>query len=553
MLSSGTIYTKHLNKESSFYLVSYFWGKGKINKNSIHNLTYDKQVERLIKDCKKHNVNYFFVYYPHLENVDYMQALGLKPSFIKYCLNILPDYKCIFIDTDLRILKYPRLFDADADCWFLNWNEYSYTCYNPLQIELPGAILGFANTHNAKTLLNILISKLNKKYAEDKTFSGIITRNFLNVPLRCIWLPETYMYMFTKHEYTPGQGYTNIASYKQEFTNNYYKQSDIVMAHEDFETGALDDVYEQKVGRNRYPPQLDRQMGEKLRCYTTKFIKYINWGLDKLQTRHLQVSAKYRESAKLLRIDYIPSIKENVKSNLIESRTYNPNKTHFIIMIDSQSSPDFINQFIKTCKRKKLNYAIFFVDYINLTNQPVFLRKTLKHFKTPICFIDSNNNTNTITNILNNKIWHNITIDFMIYNKNSIFKDGKCYDPRILYTINTSPMFLAYNNITLQFLQIWAYHNTKSIINKRLQHKSLEYSFNISNAVNYLRCYWIPSSFGQIEIKTPIFKKANEIRKALQQCGHKKSRNTMSEPYASHWYGSRGKYERNIFSKLFLK
>jgi hypothetical protein len=550
-LNTGTVYTKRINKQSSFYIVSYFWGKGKVNKNSIENLTYDKQVKRLIKDCKKHNVNYFFVYYPQLEKVDYMQALGLKPSFIKYCLKKLPNYKCIFIDTDLRILKYPRLFDADADCWFLNWNEYDYTCYNPLQLELPGAILGFGNTHNGKQLLDILISKLDKRYAEDKTFSGIITRNFLNVHLRCIWLPETYMYMFTKHEYTPGQGYTKIASYKEEFTDNFYKQSDIVMVHEDFETGALEDVYEQKVGRNRFPPQLDRQMGEKLRCYNPKFIKYIDWGLDKFQTRHLQVDAQFRESAKLLRIDYVPKVIHNVQSNLVESRTYKPQQTHFVIMIDSHSHIKNIDKFIDTCKKHKCNYAVYFVDSTVLTNQPILIRNILKQLQTSICFLGSE--IVSKKNVLTNKIWYNTTIDFMMYNKNAIFKDGKCYDPRVLHTVNTSPLFYAYNKHTLQFLQIWASHNTKSIISKGLQHKSLEYSFNISNAINHLRCYWTPSSFGILTNSKHTHKKANELRKALQQCGIKKPRNSLSEPYASHWYGSRGKYEQNKFSKQFLK
>lgn len=243
------------NKKSNFVLISYYWGENVINKGSIYKLTYGEQVERLIKDCYKTKTNYYFVRYPELETgqISYQNALGLKPYFIKKCLETFSNYNCIFVDTDLRLLKYPILFDIDADCWFLNWSNIDFNCYNPYQIELSGGILGFANTHNSHTLLDILLQEYNPKYSEDKSFSGIITRNFLNIGCRCVWLPENYLYMFEKHEYIPKKGYTKIASYTKELKDSDFKKSDLVFVHEDFETGALDDIYDEKVGRNRYP------------------------------------------------------------------------------------------------------------------------------------------------------------------------------------------------------------------------------------------------------------------------------------------------------------
>ena len=315
-IKSKTKVQKSINTKRSFILVSYYWGEDIINNGSIYNLTYGQQVKRLIKDCKKVNVNYYFVRYPALENkkVKYQDALGLKPYFIKDCLKRFPQYKCIFIDTDLRLLTYPHLFDIDADCWFLNWSNMDFECYNPYQLELSGAVLGFANTLNSHKLLDILIKEYNPKYAEDKSFSGIITRNFLNIGTRCVWLPDTYLYMFQNHEYTPNKGYTRIINYNQELKNSHLNKRDLVFVHEDFETGALDDIYDQKVGKDRYPPKLDKQFGEKLRCITAKFVFYKNWYMNKKEYNHYRLLLQEQKDEKIITLKTLPKVpKKNIK------------------------------------------------------------------------------------------------------------------------------------------------------------------------------------------------------------------------------------------------
>lgn len=564
-LVDGIVQSEILNDKSTFVLCSYYWGKGKVNKGSIRKLTYDQQVDRIIADCKKNKVNYYFVRYPILEQgSNYQEALGLKPQFIKKCLNEFPKYKCIFVDTDLRVLRYPHLFDIDADCWFVNWNELDYDCYNPLQLELPGAILGFANTHSARTMLDILIKFLNVRYAEDKTFSGIISRNFINTFLRCVWLPENYLYLFEGHEYEPGKGYTHLASYKEEFKDHRYKISDIVFAHEDFETGALEDIYKEKVGRSRWPPNVDRQLGEKLRCYHIKFDTYIDWGLTREQQKQLQVDAKLRETSKLVKVKKIPKLsnftvpKIQLK-NTLQTKS-NTDDFQIVSLIDKNTDKDIITEFITRCKVYNLGCKIYKVDDLSKTNKALVLYKILKSSAKSIVYVDINAQIKKKPEMFYVK-----NMDFMMYNLNNDFTNSNCYDPRILKTMNENCIFLKKNLIVMQFLLIWAKYNTKSFIKQNIQNKSLEYAFNISNALNKMRCYWISKNYNNGSIISYKDKKVVEkneyadlkkpkiLRRALEQCGKKPPRSAQSKSYAVHHYGSRGKRGINKYGKSFLQ
>lgn len=549
LLKDGIVKTEMLNEKSSFYLVSYYWGKGKKNKGSIRGLTYDEQVDRIIEDCRKAKVNYYFVRYPSLEQgVPYQDALGLKPKFIQKALDEFPEHKCIFVDTDLRLLRYPHLFDIDADVWFLNWNELHYECYNPLQLELPGGVMGFANTENARVLLNILTKALNVRYAEDKTFSGVITRNFLNQYCRCVWLPENYMYMFSGHEYEPGKGYTKIVSYREELKGTRYRKRDIVMAHEDFETGALEDIFKEKIGRSRWPPNVDRQMGEKLRCYNIKFEMYLDWGLTADQQRHLEVDAELRRKGGLIRTKVVPKIKEFVfPTKKIKLMTDTKRNSFVVIsMVDVKTDKAVIERFNEMCKKHELDVVVYMVEDLSKTSKALLIHRALTEVSRPVLYIDINKVMRRVPEYTNTK-----NMDFMMYNLNADYLVSKCYDPRILKTMNGDVMYFADNKFTKDFLLIWAKHTKKKHL-AILQHKSLEYAFNISNAINKLRCYWLPSASGSKQQGYDDYNKARVLTRSLEQCGVKPARSAKSEPYYVHKYGSRGKRGINKYGRRFL-
>lgn len=540
----GVVYQDLSNKKSKFCLISYLWGWNNVNKGSIHKLTYGQQVERLIADCKKNKVNYYFVRYTSLEvpGTNYQLAIALKPKFIKHCLDKLKMI-CAYVDSDLRVQSYPHAFDLEADCWFVNWNEFDFSCYNPLQIELPGGVMAFANNDISRRVLDILTDSLDPKYAEDKTFSGIITRYFLNTFARCVWLPSTYLYMFDKHTYEPGQGYTKVVSYRKELEDTKMKQKDLVLVHEDFETGSLDDVFFERVKHDRYPPTTDKYLGEKLRCYDVKFKIYNNWGLDKRQAEQYRFDWEEKQSDKVAEITSIKPLKPQqfkLKKKLSINKS---NKFAALTVIDNATDPKDISKFKKYCKKNNVPYVLCEVSSTQRTNLAYLILQTMKRIKRNVLYLDIKSRFRTLPKDLNET-----QMDFMCYNLNTDFKASGCYDPRILKTLNGEVMYFANNDLTKQFLQVWGEHNIKTYQSNKLQHKSLEYAFNVSGALNKMRCYWLSTKEIKSILRVPFFnghtykgvaEKSKILRRSMEQCGTKPSRNDDNEPRRAHHSGSK--------------
>lgn len=540
------IYSEILNENSTFILSGYFWGSNRVNENSIYKLTYQQQVDRLVQQCRKFNVNYYFVRYPIFEQKGmYITALSLKSQFILNTLTEFPNHKIINIDTDFSLQAYPHIFDADADCFFINW-YYNNFCTNSLQLELPGGILGFANTHNAKTALKILNKYIlqHPNLAEDKTFSGIFTRNFFNVYTRCIWLPYNYMYMYEKHIYKPDIGYTHIASDKEEFTDNIYSSKDIVIAHKDLETYELHDVRKKRIGtKSIWPPNFYRQQGQKLRCFNKlTFFNYIDYGLGKQQIKQFNIDFKERA----INGNYINKLLPIIKfSNpKISKESFLENKQNFIVIsiIKSTTTDEQIETFKNNCHKFNLNYIIYYSK--SNISKPQLFHKILQKYKQNIVYMDINYKISKFPQLFNVK-----NMDFMTINMNNI--DRKCYDPRILQTFNDDIYFFGYNNIILQFLQIWNKFNT----DLHFQHKGLEFAFNKSLSINKLRCYWLPKSdtkYNHAYGKTQS--KYKEFIKKLPQCGIKPPLDNNSNALKTHFYGSKiGQQKYDKYSKLFLE
>lgn len=516
------VYKKIFNKHSNFILISYFWGSDNINKGSLYQLSYGEQVARIIKDCTKLRINYYFVEYPKFSKLSYQEALSYKPVFIKKTLDKFKDKSCIFLDTDFRILKYPHLFEQDADLWFFNWNFFNMSCFTPYQVLLAGGILGFGNTETSRKILDILINNFNKHHSEDITFSGLLTRNFLTVHARCVWLPSTYLYMFQNHVYEPGLGYTKIVNYSQELKHSFYKKSDLVIVHEDFETGLLDDIYKEKISRNRYPPKTFKYLGEKLRCLqkSTKFIYYKDWGMT--SSIFNQSKIDILDNPRFI-IKKIPKLKSKTQTNyyIIHKNITNKKSKFIILTTDTYNLNNFSN----------VNYII------TKSLTPIIIYNIMKLYSKYNILVLNNFKLKKYPKILDT----NPEIDFMCFNNNN---NGSCNDPRILNLINENCLYFSNNQLILDFLLIW-----DSLGN-------LEYAFNKSLAINKLRCYWLSnrdiSTFVKIDY-TPIKYTHSKFRKNLEQCGIKPKLDPYTQPLHSHYSGSTSsKIERPKYSKKFL-
>ena len=155
-------------------------------------------------------------------------------------------------------------------------------------------------------------------------------------------------------------------------------------------------------------------------------------------------------------------------------------------------------------------------------------------------------------------------MDFMTINldNTNVKHNPLCSDMRILKTLNDNLYFFAYNSVVLDFLKIWTEYNTSL----KYQHKHLEYAFNISLAINKMRCSWFPREYvlGPVLKYGPIGsffnnkypsdnKKIKSLTRSLQQCGIKPAL-PDGEPLPTHHRGSvHGSIYHNRYGKLFLE
>lgn len=555
------VYSEILNEKSNFILSGMYWGANRINENSIYKLTYQEQVDRLIDGCRKHKVNYYFVRFPILEKKGmYITALTLKSQFILNTLDAFPNYKIINVDTDFCLEAYPHVFDVDADCFFINW-YFKNNCENPYQLELPGGILGFANTFNAKTALNILNNYILKhpNLAEDKTFSGIFTRNFFSVYTRTVFLPYNYMYMYQQHVYTPGKGYTHIASDKEEFSDNIYSKKDMVITHKDLETYELEDVRKKRITGNIWPPEFYKQQGQKLRCFNNndiEFINYVNYGLKGKQIKQYMIDFKERASYGLFVNQLLPDLNQSSVNKLKATKNFSllssKNQVPLIVtIINSTTKQQIIENFEHNCDKYNLRYIIYTNNTSKSIDKSLLFSRILKKYKTNILYLDVN------LKFIFPKIFTVKNMDLITINLNNTYLTNKCYDPRILKTLNDSVYYFAYTPIVLEFLQIWNHFN-KDLNN---QHKNMEYAFNKSLSINKLRCYWLPKKdilclrnlqYNNVYTKNQL--KMKQFTNTLPQCGLKPKLDKYGNTSNSHFYGSKhGQIGNDKYSKLFLE
>lgn len=580
----GEVLSKINNPDSNFVITSYWWGRGNVNKNSIRNRTYDKQIYDLAESCDKVKCNYYLVEIPQFAQKGmYQEAIGYKPEFIKRVLNHYREYgkTVIYIDSDIIVLKYPALFDTDNDFFSLNYMAYDTSCYAPTEVWLPGGLLGYANTNVGRKMLDMFIEEMRtkKSLAEDKVLSGLMTSKYMVINSRCCWVPENYMWIFTTHEYdTDELEYVSISTLAQDIkleaeendTKPMFKPKDIVMKHEDLETTELGDklLKARNIQDDRFPKNFYKNMGKKLKCPRGKniYYNYVDFGFDKRQQKQME---PYNNSLKsIVKNKMLPKYSELKTEIDIKKKYENITNDNFIIvsLIDDDTDDKIVENFIDNCYQ--YNYSIYKCKDFDKINLPVFLYKMIKKYQMPVLYV---NIIYTIEEIPKLFSENKMQQDLMIFNMNN-YKD--CNDPRVLKTLNCDVIYLSNNKRVINTLYLWIQNNTKSLYKNGFSHKALEYVFNKCLLILKLRCTWLPIEYckskgfvssrdDKIYIRTKYerdfdsytgidkLKIIKKQRQEIEQCSLQKQL-IDGDPLPSHFKRSKGSGKRFKNDGLFM-
>jgi len=237
-----------INEKSNFVIVTYWWGRGNLNNNTkrpcpqndefeqVSNrkkspITYDKMIDRWEHFCIKNNCNYMAIEYPEFAVKGmYQKAINKKPNFIKDALKACYPRAVVYIDGDMLIRKYPKIFDIkNIDYMAKHYNTDSRhggdNCYDSYIFETSGGIMYFNNTPKSIDLLNLWIRESKNKMgkSDDKIISLYFNIHKLLLSMSVIFLPHEYLWL--------------SLSYDQELQKNIFEKKNIIIEHPECLTG----------------------------------------------------------------------------------------------------------------------------------------------------------------------------------------------------------------------------------------------------------------------------------------------------------------------------
>jgi hypothetical protein len=175
----------------------------------LNPIKYDEMIELWEAACKKSKCNFMTVEYPEFAKPGgYQLAINAKPLFIKKALESTGKRSVLYIDGDMYIRKYPKLFDlTDIDFMGRGWNidpraswkmSESIT-YDPYTFETSGGTMCFSQTQEAKNLIdhwvNISSEPEQAGKADDRLLSLIFNENKLLCAMKIIQLPIEYLWL----------------------------------------------------------------------------------------------------------------------------------------------------------------------------------------------------------------------------------------------------------------------------------------------------------------------------------------------------------------------
>lgn len=178
-------------------------------------MIFDTMIKKWEDACRAANCNYLSAEYPEFTlnwPKFYQSAINAKPMFIKKALESCGGRGILYIDGDMIVHKYPKIFDVQGvDFMAHGWNSDPRTnirfkdwqCFDPYIFETSGGTMFYANTPAAFRLLkdwNDANNKpVNDRKAEDRVLSMMFTMknkildtNIIQLPIEYLWLTDKY-------------------------------------------------------------------------------------------------------------------------------------------------------------------------------------------------------------------------------------------------------------------------------------------------------------------------------------------------------------------------
>jgi hypothetical protein len=284
-----------VNKDSNFVVITYWWGRGNLNKNTQRPcpedlkegepltqqpILYEKMIQNWEDACRKHGCNFLAEEYPEFAvKGGYQHAINFKPHFIQLALEASYPRGVLYIDGDMKVLSYPSVFDMhDIDYMARGWNTDSrpgigrkkgLACFDPFVFEMSGGTMFFGNTKGGRDLLELWQKETSKHpgKADDRILSMAIMLHNALAPLNTIQLPIEYLWLDLS--YGPEVPMVKGKDYE-----------DIVISHPECLTGE-DRATSEGAASNRYPRAYDRYVSDFLYCEWQTVFEYIHFETKK--------------------------------------------------------------------------------------------------------------------------------------------------------------------------------------------------------------------------------------------------------------------------------
>lgn len=288
---SHTLKPTIVNAESKFVVVTYWWGRGNLNKNTqrpcpeelepgdeldLKPIKFEEMIDNWEASCVKHKCNYLAEEYPEFAvKGGYQHAINFKPYFIDIALAACYPRGVLYIDGDMKIKLYPGICDTQgvdymARGWNTdprpgNWKKSGKFCFDPYVFEMSGGTMFFGNTRHGRNLLKVWQRETAKHpgKADDRILSMAIMLQKMLTSLSTIQLPIEYLWL--------DMDYDDYLTSGKDYDRKY-----VAISHPECLTGE-DRAATEGAASNRYPRSYDRYVSNYLYCDWDEIYEYLQF------------------------------------------------------------------------------------------------------------------------------------------------------------------------------------------------------------------------------------------------------------------------------------